>query len=156
MHSSSLDQKLKELLTTAMRSGIIILKSRVVCLASKNTDLEGDFCKASCRSANAERLSTPCLNHRSFLATKNFRRPNRPTSSSQWWTQIDHSTISYKWRGYQQDSRLYLNIPLDSEPALVWTKPSMCFSGHSKCMSTRFRQAIWSYPSSTLLKRTGW
>lgn len=55
-----------------------------------------------------------------------------PPSSSQGWTQIEQIVFAYKCSSVVRDWRAYWSTALESDHALVYTKPSMCFGEPSE------------------------
>ncbi|KER27009.1 hypothetical protein T265_05843 [Opisthorchis viverrini] len=84
-----------------------------------------------------------CADRRLFLCSTNFRNSRShlatwcPPTTGRPQTQIDHTDISYRWRGSITDCRSFWNTVVDSDHALVRIRFSLRFPGPRKVRTNR-------------------
>ena len=118
----------RSLLSRARSSDIVIvagdMNAQVGQLGTAEINLGGKFSYGDTRTENGDRLMQACADHHLFLTSTSFRHKKRHLTTwrapnGQYWTQIDHIAVGYRWRGSFLDCRSYWNTYLESDHALV-------------------------------------
>ena len=120
---------LNDLLHLQKASDIVIVagdfNAQVGHLSSSETNIGGRFSLNARRTDNGERLLEFFSKHGLYLVSTNqwYKTSHLATWKSAdphpTLTQIDHITVSYRWRGSVQNCRCFWSTPLDSDHALV-------------------------------------